>query len=47
MFDVHLPEVEAVCGLDDAGLVDVMRDAVNFPPVDCARRLGCAPGLKV
>jgi hypothetical protein len=33
MFDVHLPEVEAVCGLDDAGLVDVMRDAVNFPPL--------------
>ena len=45
MFDMRLPEVEALCGLDDAGLVDVMRDAVRLESAVTARKFAAAAQL--
>jgi hypothetical protein len=45
MFDVQLPDVEAVCGLDDAGLVDVMRDAARVESAAVARKLAALAEL--
>jgi Domain of unknown function (DUF222) len=45
MFDVQLPDVEAVCGLDGAGLVDVMRDAARVESAAIARKLAAVAEL--
>jgi hypothetical protein len=45
MFDMQLPDLEAVCGVDDAGLVDVMRDAVRLESAVTARKFAAAAEL--
>jgi hypothetical protein len=45
MFDVQLPDLEVVCGLDDAGLVDVIRDAVRLESAVTARKFAAAAEL--
>ncbi len=45
MFEVRLPNVEALCGLDDAGLVDTMRDAARLESAATARKLAAAAQL--
>jgi hypothetical protein len=45
MFDVQLPDLESVCGLDDAGLVDVMRDAARLESAITARKFAAAAEL--
>jgi hypothetical protein len=45
MFDVQLPDVEAVCGLDGAGLVDVMRDAARVESAAIARKFAAVAEL--
>jgi Domain of unknown function (DUF222) len=45
MFDLMLPDLQAVCGLDDAGLVDVMRDAARLESAVIARKFAAAAEL--
>jgi Domain of unknown function (DUF222) len=45
MFDVQLPDVATVCGLGDAGLVDVMRDAARLESAATARKFAAAAEL--
>jgi Domain of unknown function (DUF222) len=45
MFDVQLPDVEAMHGLDDAGLVDLMRDAARLESAFTARKFAAAAQL--
>jgi hypothetical protein len=45
MFDTELPVLEAVRGLDEAGLVDVMRDAVRLESAVTARKFAAAAEL--
>lgn len=45
MFDMNLPEVETLRGLDDAGLVDVMRAAVRLESAITARKFAAAAEL--
>jgi hypothetical protein len=45
MFEMRLPDIEALCGLDDAGLVDTMRDAVRMESAVTARKFAAAAEL--
>src|SRR5271166_1465357 len=45
MFELRLPEIEALCSLDDAGLVDTMRDAVRMESAVTARKFAAAAQL--
>jgi hypothetical protein len=45
MFESKLPDVEALRGLDEAGLVDVMRDAARLESAVTARRFAAAAEL--
>ena len=45
MFEMRLPDIEALCGLDDAGLVDTMRDAVRMESAVTARKFAAAAQL--
>ena len=45
MFEVRLPDVEALGGLDDAGLVDTMRDAARMESAATARKFAAAAQL--
>jgi len=45
MFELRLPDVEALCGLDDAGLVDTMRDAARLESAATARKFAAAAQL--
>jgi len=45
MFDAALPDLQAVCGLDDAGLVDVMRDTARLESAVIARKFAAAAEL--
>jgi hypothetical protein len=45
MFDMRLPDVEAVCGLDDAGLVNVMQEAVRLEAAVTARKFAAVAEL--
>jgi hypothetical protein len=45
MFDMQLPDLGVVCGLDDAGLVDVMRDTARLESAITARKFAAAAEL--
>jgi Domain of unknown function (DUF222) len=45
MFDVRLPDVEALGGFDDAGLVDAMREAARLESAVIARKFAAAARL--
>jgi Domain of unknown function (DUF222) len=45
MFEARLPDVEALDGLDDAGLVEVMRDAARLESAVTARKFAAAAQL--
>jgi len=45
MFDLELPDVKALCGRDDAGLVDAMRDAARLESAAIARKLAAVAEL--
>ncbi len=45
MFEVRLPDVEALRGLDDAGLVDTMRDAARMESAVTARKFAAVARL--
>ncbi|MFZ0904705.1 MAG: DUF222 domain-containing protein, partial [Mycobacterium sp.] len=45
MFEVRLPDIEALGGLDDAGLVDTMRDAARVESAATARKFAAAARL--
>jgi hypothetical protein len=45
MFDIELPEVEALRDFDDAGLVDAMRDAARLESAVTARKFAAAAQL--
>jgi hypothetical protein len=45
MFEVRLPDLDALCGLDDAGLVDTMRDAARLESAATARKFAAAAQL--
>jgi hypothetical protein len=45
MFEARLPDVEALAGLDDAGLVEVMRDAARLESAVTARKFAAAAQL--
>ena len=45
MFDVRLPDVEALRKLSDAGLVDVMRQAARLESAVIARNFAAAAQL--
>jgi Domain of unknown function (DUF222) len=45
MFDIELPDVAAVRRLDDAGLVDVMRDALRLESAVTARKFAAVAEL--
>jgi hypothetical protein len=45
MLDIQLPDLEAVRGLDDAGLVDLMRDAARLESAAIARKFTAAAEL--
>ncbi len=45
MFEVRLPDLDALRGLDDAGLVDTMRDAARLESAATARKFAAAAQL--
>jgi Domain of unknown function (DUF222) len=45
MFEMQLPDIEALCGLDDARLVDAMRDAARLESAVTARKFAAAAQL--
>lgn len=45
MFELRLPDVEALRGLDDAGLVDTMRDAARLESAASARKFAAVARL--
>jgi hypothetical protein len=45
MFELRLPDVEALRGLDDAGLVDTMRDAARMESAAIARKFAAVAQL--
>jgi hypothetical protein len=45
MFDIDLPDVASVRGLDDAGLIEAMRDAARLESAVMARRLAAVAEL--
>jgi hypothetical protein len=45
MFDMDLPDMETLRGLDDAGLVDVMRAAARLESAITARKFAAVAEL--